>query len=415
MKNNLCIAALLILAAASCKKDMPGNQLTVNASGHDLSAAKSATPKVIVSGDKTITFLNAVNGKTIYFNKEFIDSPGTALSQTPLVIGNTTVLFLGDHVKAVNNATGNILWYVTVGQPASTYGYYRTSPPFIIDNSIYFTSKRYNGGGRSVSNEFVSLNLRTGAINWKQVLPLFSDIDLPVQVPVCTDKLAIVAVYNVLYTFDRFSGTAAWSFTRGSQFLRNPCLANNMICIAGNSNFSLPDSLFAINAGNGSLTWVQGFESYEAFGANPAPAYSNGQVFMNMSNGICCLDAATGTIQWRNQLNEAISPMFIEGDKLYTCSAQNQIIYSVNTANGNVNWQTRISNDNITVNMDEGPAVIGNLVLARHNAYYAVEKSNGNLVWSAAVNNGLYGNPPFIPNLTAANGLPVFYGATGMR
>jgi outer membrane protein assembly factor BamB len=337
------------------------------------------------------------------------------LSQTPLVIGNATILFLGDHIKAVNHTTGSTIWYAIVGDPVSMYGYYRTSPPFIFNNNIYFTSKKYSGIGRNVKNEFISLDLPTGNINWKQTLPLFSDIDMPVQVPICTNEFAMVAVYNVLYAFDRHTGTAAWNFTRGSQFLRNPCLGNNLIYIAGNSNFLTPDSLFAINAGSGTLIWSQGFESDVAFGFNSAPAYSNGRVFINMSNGICCLNANTGIREWRNQVNESLSPMFIEDDKLYTCSDENKIIYSVNTADGTVNWQTRVANDNITVNMNEGPAVINNLVLARHNAYYAVDKTTGSPVWSAVVYNGLFVNPPFTPNLTANNGFPVFYGATGMR
>jgi outer membrane protein assembly factor BamB len=413
MKKELLIVFILTATFFSCKKDIFNSTQLTNATAENIST-KTLVPKVIVSGDKTITFLNAITGKQILFDQSFLDSTAS-LSQTPLVIGNTTILFAGDHIESMNNQTRLLNWYTKIGQQASEYGYYRTSPPFIIDSTVYFTSKKYSGIGKAVANNFLSVNLRNGHINWKQPLALFSDIDLPVQVPICTNKYAMVVVYNRLYTFDKNTGTPAWSFSRGLQFLRNPCLGDNIIFIAGDSNFETPDSLFAINAADGSLVWSQGYESYQSFGSNAAPAYANNKVFMNMSNGIICLNASTGKQIWQSVLNQSVSPMFFEGGKVYASSPYNNIVFSVNANNGSVNWSTTVSNEFVLANLNEGPVVVDNLVLVRNSAYRAVDKTTGQLVWSTAVNNGLAGNPPFTPNCTNDNGNPIYYGSTGMR
>jgi len=335
-----------------------------------------------------------------------------AYAQTPLVIGNQAILFLGDKVQSKNLKTGAVLWTTTIGRQLPEYGIYNTSPVYLADSNIYFTNKRYNGNATVTNNDFISLNLRSGTVNWKTALPLFYDLDLPVQVPVCSDKYAYVAVYNTLYAFDRATGVAAWSFNRGFKYLRNPCIAGNKIYLAADLNVPAEqDTLFALNADNGTIAWAH---FCDGFGFNAAPAYGNGKVYVNMDNGVLCMDAASGNELWRSTTPESLSPVFADGNSLFLSANNNATLYSIDAGDGSINWKTEVNPDPWGAHLTEGPAVIGNMVYMKNFNYYGIDKNTGQLIWTAPIPDE-DSNPPYIPNLTDANGLPLFYASSGMK
>lgn len=408
-----CILLFVVLAAfSSCKKDIEGTSQAISATANNDEAlsGKLNVPALIYSGGKTITIYNALNGKVIYSDNSFV-STNAKYAQTPLIIADKAILFLGDKVQAKDVNSGATLWTTSIGKALPEYGTYNASPAFIVDDNIYFTSKRYNAIPKVTNNDFISLNISTGAINWKVALPLFYDMDLPVQVPVCTGNYAYVSVYNTLYAFDLSTGASAWSFNRGNKYLRNPVVAGDKIYAAVDYTTAAEDTLFALDANNGTVKWAYYCGN---FGFNAAPAYSNGKVFANLADGAIGLDAEKGTAIWRTTTQEALSPVFADGNTLFLTTSNNEKLYAINATNGNINWQTDISSNPFGAHLTEGPAVMGDMVYVKSSKYYGINKNTGAITWSASLP-AFDGNPPFIPNMTDGAGNPLFYASAGMK
>lgn len=414
MKKIYFSLLIIVLCSYSCKKEMPDTDDAISVQNFSaLLSGNEKIPMILVSGDKTITALNAITGDEIFFNEELRYHNNFALSQTPLIIGDGAVLFAGNKIIGVNLKAKTEKWSTNIGSGIGSYEKYISSPPFIYDATIYFTLKYYNNQGFNTRNTFISLNPENGKVNWETNLGKFTEVGAPFQVPVCTNGHAIVAVADTLYAFDRITGERKWVF--GGAYnckMLNPAIQDDKVFIAADINsFTATDSLFALDNSTGAVLWSR---EYESFGFNAAPVYQNGKLYINITQGIACLNPETGTELWRTNIdNYTFSPIFADGDQLFVSTSYNQVLFSMNASSGNINWQTTVVPFSSLSNLNEGPVVLGDLVYVRNSSYYALDKNTGALKWNTFLHD--INNPPFTPNIVNAQGEPVFYSASGMR
>lgn len=412
-----CLFIVFIFVCCwNCKKEMM--PVTPTASSHNtmlLSDLNKNIPLVLVSGDKTVTALNALTGDEVYFDDRLFRFDDLYLSQTPFIFGKTAIYFMGNKVTAVDLNGNSIKWSTYIARDLQKFELYRTSPPFVYDSVLYFTLKFYNANGFNTSADFFSINILDGKINWQQGVGIVSDFGNSKQVPVCTNTFAIVAVYDTLSAFNRLTGQSSWKFA-GTPLSRllNPCVHQNKIFVAADVNASsLNDTLFAVNSNDGTLLWAKPIGS---FGFNPAPVYNKGSVFINLINGVSCLDAETGNERWRFvDSSTTFSPVFVDDEKVYVSNTYHRTLYAIDVLHGLLIWKTKVTKSNGLLNLEEGPAVMDNLVYLRNSSCYALDKITGIIRWTTVLHNGQLSNPPFVPNLVNANGVPVFYSSSGMR
>lgn len=414
MKKNYFILVIIAICYYSCKKEISNKEDVISLQNSSaLLSGKEKTPMLLVSGDKTITALNAITGEEIFFNEELRYHNNFALSQTPLIIEDGAVLFAGNKIIGLNLKTKTEKWSTNIGNGIGSYEKYISSPPFIYGSDIYFTLKYFDDYGFNISNKFISLNLENGKVNWEIKLRKFTEVGAPFQVPVCTNENAIVAVADTLYAFDRITGEKKWAFGGAHNCkMLNPAIKDDKVFMAADVNsFTAIDSLFALDSNTGAVVWSR---QYESFGFNAAPVYQNGKLYINIIQGIACLNSETGTELWKTNINGySFSPIFADDDQLFVSTAYNQVLFSINSSNGNINWQTTVVPFSNLSNLEEGPIVLGDLVYVRNSSYYALDKNTGILKWNTFLHD--INNPPFTPNMVNAQGEPVFYSASGMR
>ena len=185
--------------------------------------------------------------------------------------------------------------------------------------------------------KYYSVNLETGDLNWSKnnVYPFNSEIKK------YKNKFFVVDYKNTLRCYFIEDGSECWNLQTEDSFT------------VSNSKFSLliVDDMIIFNNSIGDITAVN---------------YENGMIAWQLPT------------QSSNIINETYnfktSKLISDGNSIYISNNKNEF-YSIDAKTGNLNWKNEI-NSNVT------PIIIGNLIISISNEGFmnVVDKDNGNII-----------------------------------
>jgi outer membrane protein assembly factor BamB len=254
--------------------------------GPIISSPAVADGKVFVgSEDGYVYSVDAYTGSLIW--KTFVNSslPFTfgdlVLKSSPAVAGGKVYIgSLDGNLYALDENTGNVVWETQTEGPIE-------SSPAVADGSVFFTSQEPTSGA------LYNLNVDTGAIIWKQLLP-----------------------YQI-------------SFVGGTELLGSPSVAAGMVFASSNWG-----AYYAINEQTGNIVWQ--FIDKEAIEfIVSSPIYLNGNLYIIDKFNIACLNASNGNMLWSVFTGDELytSPSYAAG-KIYLATSQRDVFILDTTSNG---------------------------------------------------------------------------------
>ena len=200
---------------------------------------------------------------------------------------------------ALDGATGDVVWSVTVGMGAE-------SPPAVIDGVVYLTAV----------NTAYALDEATGELLWNYGTEMFPARDRPAVVD---DGVYYFAPDNNLYALNAETGHFAWYYVAESFIVDTPLVADGMVYL------SMESGMFdAIDTSTGAFVWRWEMSDTVLRSASVV----NGFLIAESSDGyLRALDAATGQGVW------SYSKGYFDGVKSYT--VEGGVLY-VGSLDGNV-------------------------------------------------------------------------------
>lgn len=188
-------------------------------------------------------------------------------------------------LNAIDELSGHILW-----QHATNGGVWGAVAADTTTKTVFSMVG-------NPSDQVLSLNATTGALNWTFSVPNSGPDDDPGSGIVVATGPGLIYVNSkngTLYAIHEADGTLAWSIPIGPANIGNvstPALAPDGTLYVG----SLDNHLYAINATTGAILHTTTVSS----GIDSSPAIANGVVyFASFDKHIYAVDASTGTILW---------------------------------------------------------------------------------------------------------------------
>ncbi len=292
--------------------------------------------------DGQLKAYNATTGTLIW---QYNSNMGFESPSAPLIDPTTNMVFFGTMgyeeggvptpFFALNAQTGALLWSMII--PWNDFGF-----PTLAFNTIYLGNSHENGpaflyaldeltghlvwqyntnGGvwgavaadtstnavftavGNPSDQVISLNASTGAVNWKYTVPHFEGDDDPGSGILVDNGFVYVNSKNgSLYAIHENDGTIAWSRVVGTLDNGNvssPALTNGTLYVG-----SLDKNLYALNATGGTVLW----KTFVAGKIYSSPAIANGIVYFASINGnIYAVRATDGKALWQFELGRGSS------------------------------------------------------------------------------------------------------------
>jgi outer membrane protein assembly factor BamB len=214
-------------------------------------------------------------------------------------------------LNAIDEISGHVLW-----QHATSGGVWGAVAADSSTNTVFT-------GVGNPSNDVISLNATTGALNWTFAVPNSGPDDDPGSGITVSNGLVYVDSKNgKLYALHESNGTLEWTTQVGPANIGNvssPIIAADGTLYVG----SLDGNLYAINSTSGAIlrkTLVGG-------GIDSSPAIANGVVyFASFDKKIYAVGASTGTILWNytTGAQSYSSPIIVNG-WLYCASTDGKL------------------------------------------------------------------------------------------
>ena len=244
--------------------------------------------------------------------------PGNDFS-FPTLVGSTIYMGISiegqtSPIDAINEFTGQMIW-----QHQANGGVWGA---IAVDTN---THTLFSAVGNP-SDAVVSLNMKTGALNWQHTLPIFGPDDDPGSgITVANGQVYVNDKNGSAYGLNESTGNQIWATKIGSNFLggnvSSQAVAANGVLYVG----SLDKRLYALKATTGAVLW----KTPTGGGIDSSPAVANGIVYFASFDGkFYALDDTTGAVLWSyNTGQPAFSSPIVVNGWLY-CGSTNGKLYA---------------------------------------------------------------------------------------
>lgn len=282
----------------------------------------------IDSGHAGLCALNAATGKLLWTWAIYDDPMSNAVDSQPYtgpaVSGNTVVLGESDtasfahvgYIVALNASTGKQIW--RDGNCGNAGGndcnYLGIATPAIQGAAVYYGSPVVVSG--QLINSVCAVSLNNGSSLWCTTV---NDPNPAISVKgslVYANTFA--SSTETLYALNAASGSITWSQVLGSGNADlTPAVDGTAVYVSGAKN------LYAFNAKNGKRLWEMVGGSVT--GTNSGPSVANGVVYASCS-GICAFSTANGKLLWSSQprvtSSTSSAPAIVNGTVYGVCTFQ---------------------------------------------------------------------------------------------
>lgn len=190
----------------------------------------------------------------------------------------------------------------------------------------------------------------------------------PTSVPAASTDLLFLAEADAISARRQDDGQEVWRLPF-SEPLATPLVWDNGWLIAAGES-----SLVALRAADGTLLWQHTLPAH----INAPPALAGDRVYAPLADGrVVALEVATGKERWARRLGGAVNDMLALDDRLFVGSDDNYF-YSLNTANGSINWRWRTGGDVIGVPIVDEHRVY---FVSKDNLLRALDRNSGSQRW----------------------------------
>jgi len=244
-------------------------------------------------GGPVVYAVNAATGVRIWSH----GGPIAQIISSPTVIdGRVYVAFTDGTIRALDAATGQIIWSVTQDQGAN-------SSPAVANGRLYIAS--HNRG-------LLALDAATGASLWLSHIP-----GPQWSSPAVDNGRVFVGSRDdhKVYAFDAVTGQTLWTATTSDWVHSSPAVANGVVYIGNEAG-----DLHAFNAATGGLIWRRGLSHAGIFNG---PTVATGVVYAAAEDGkLYAVDAATGRVLFRGAIGQgggaqALASPTVDGGNVY--------------------------------------------------------------------------------------------------
>jgi len=234
--------------------------------------------------------------------------PDVTLSAQPTVTGDLVcVLGRTGDLHALDRATGERRWRVELAGG--------NWAPAVADGTLYVGD---------FSGTVAAVDCESGRIRWSTTVD-----GRPILTPTVVDGTLYVGVQEQgISAFDAESGAERWSTDLGERgaWLSGPVHAGGRLLVGGR------ESLFAVDADSGAVTWRAGV------GAPPrVGGVVDGTALLGAGAELLALDAAGGDPVWRVETDGTVrSPAVADG---VVCATADDRLWRVDPTTGDEQWQ----------------------------------------------------------------------------
>lgn len=308
------VMIIIIITTVSCSKTDIKQPPPVSAAQNENSIAAVKTG--ILTGSRTgFYLLNAANGSTIWNYR-----PGGALtnavcSSTACVYGNNVLFNLGDTLYSAAVRTGVIQWAV--------YFKHFRSAICLANGKAYISSP----------TGINCVNPNNGALIWKMSYGAFNPRNQNSSPTVANGIVYVAgATDNMFYALNASTGAVVWKYQVSAFGLavRAPTIENNTVYMQGD------DTLFAFDGASGAIQWKKYIPTNNNL--NSGPSVMNGKIYVP-SDSLYCLNAGDGSRIWAfrdlSVVNaDCYGDVFVDSNVVYAAFAS--VFYKLNANTGTV-------------------------------------------------------------------------------
>ncbi len=230
--------------------------------------------------------VNAGDGSELWSNFGYSDTYAPFIEDGVLYIASNY-----GNVKAIDALTGSLLWQYNTG------GSGLFSAPTIVGNTLYC-------GGNDANPGVFALNKADGSLLWEWSAP----DEVNTSPCVSEGKVFFGCNDQKYYALDAATGTPVWEreVDTGTNMLGAPTAGPGVV--HGHSR----TKLFALNASNGEIIWIQNRIAHASGGH---PYLSGNRLFAGAASGqVPCLNAADGSLMYMVQTSGASAQHFLVAD-----------------------------------------------------------------------------------------------------
>ncbi len=270
------------------------------------------------------------------------------LLEFPPVIYDNTLYFqdAAGRAKAVNTATGRMLWLRKIGTLAAA------SPAIDTRHKlVFFTLLSVSPGATEPgSGRLAALSMTTGRVVWTHPLPGGSESS-----PLVHGLSVFVGDQDgTVYSFRTYDGHLNWTFSASGAVKGGVAFAHNTIYFGDYGSH-----VYAVNAANGREIWSAsaGNEVYST------PAVAFGKVYVgNTGGGVVALWANSGATAWNDSTGSYVYSSAAVGDvpglgPTVYIGSYDGTFYAYNANTGGVRWSHGAGG-----RIDGSATVLGNVV-----------------------------------------------------
>lgn len=194
--------------------------------------------------------------------------------------------------------------------------------------------------------------------------------------------LASVTFIIVLLSSCKKENFVAESSTSSSIQDSKTAAVSSAVFVGDNTSF------YCINAANGTVIW----KNYTNTASMCAPAYYNSNVYYNAKDTVYCLNARTGALVWKSHVGNALQSCLYVRDGIVLINNNTKIV-CLNAATGATKWKflygatTRL--------IVSSPTADGNLVFTSggsDHTLYSLNAGTGAVVWQRTFTGGNFGS-----------------------
>jgi outer membrane protein assembly factor BamB len=316
---------------------------------------------------------------------------GSPLYSSPVVKNGVVYQGSREYLCALDMNTGALLWKTELAVVGST-------PAVNKDIVVAATNKG-----------ICAINIRTGDILWEYDLIDVSNVSFPwmweyyISSPVIVDGRVLVGSgTNIPFSFSTRSDS--------EEFMKLLCLDNygeliwskgtmehlsTSPCIQGDTIYFTSGLVEAVDLESGTEKWSEASNSF----LPSDPTFVEGGIIFSNPKGITLLDAHSGNLVWKQELELATSCMATDGTKLVGATATSLICVDVDT--GSIAWEKVLwekTDEPTDFPKYPSPAIARDRIYigSRNGVIYCVELEDGTLLWEYDTGSPVVASPAVV-------------------
>lgn len=350
-----------------------------------------------------------------------------------LIVFSSVLVSVGK--EAVNGTENVDYWGTNVSHGGTTANWVYNangspSSPTVVNGTVYIGT--FSGDYWEVSRNILSedgyeytrnhqatlyaLNSSSGSPEWE-----FSTQGSIWSSPTYENNTVYVGTLSgSMYAVNSSSGEMRWGLETGHPIFSSPVVSENSVYFGNrgyNTSVSSPETeyfLYNINADNGTLRW----KKETGQGMFGSPAVDNGTLYVGDQNGtVYAVDSTDGEVKWQFRISENrvsergsreefkfVSSLTVSNGTVYVPSYRT--VYAIDAGTGEERWNTTI-----TGLVTSSPAVAGGSVYIGDYVgnFHAIEVGMGEVRWTNSVSETYISqSSPFV-----VDGTVVFGGVDG--